>query len=79
MLLGPTDLVESIEDMMRATSFLSVGHKKRILSPIIQKVWTVFMRMFNIYFSLRSNARKIIVENINTNKYFLILFQLISK
>ena len=38
MLLGPTDLVESIEDIMRATSFLSVGLKKRILSPIIQKV-----------------------------------------
>ena len=38
MLLGPTDLVESIEDVMRATSCFSVGLKKRILSPIIQKV-----------------------------------------
>ena len=39
MLLGLTDLVESSEDMMGATSCLSVGHKKkRILSPIFQKV-----------------------------------------
>ena len=34
MLLGPTDLVESSEDMMRAISSLSVGLKKRILSSI---------------------------------------------
>ena len=30
MLLGPADLVESSEDMMRYTSCLSVGLKKRI-------------------------------------------------
>ena len=67
MMLGPTDLVESSEDMMRATSCLSVGlKKKRILSSIFQKVWRVFVRMFNIYFSLRSNARIIIVENISS-------------
>ena len=64
-LLGPADLVESSEDMMRATSCLSVGLKKRILSSIFQKVWNVFMRIFNIYFSFRSNARKIIAENIS--------------
>ena len=29
MMLGPTDLVESSEDMMRATSCLSVGLKKK--------------------------------------------------
>ena len=29
MLLGPTDLVESSEDMMQAISSLSVGHKKK--------------------------------------------------
>ena len=29
MLLGPTDLVELSEDMMRATSCLSVGLKKK--------------------------------------------------
>ena len=29
MLLGLTDLVESSEDMMGATSCLSVGHKKK--------------------------------------------------
>ena len=37
ILLGPTDLVESSEDMMRAISSLSVGPIERI---------------FNIYFSL---------------------------
>ena len=30
MLLGPTDLVESSEDMIRAASCLSVGLKKKI-------------------------------------------------
>ena len=35
MLLNPTDLVESGEDMMRAISSLSVGlNKKRILTSI---------------------------------------------
>ena len=29
MLLGPTDLVESSEDMMRGISYLSVGLKKK--------------------------------------------------
>ena len=38
MLLGPTDLVESSEDMIRAASCLSVGLKKIILSSIFQKV-----------------------------------------
>ena len=34
MLLGPTNLVESSEHMMRAISYFSVGLKKRILSSI---------------------------------------------
>ena len=67
MLLGPTDLVESSEDIMRAILSLSVGFKKkkRILSSFFQTVGKVFMRIFNIYFSLRSNGRKIIIENIS--------------
>ena len=50
MLLGPTDLVGSSEDMMRATSCLSVGLKNRILSSIFQKVRKVFMRILDIYY-----------------------------
>ena len=38
MLLGPTDLVESSEDMIRAASCLSVGLQKKFLSSIFQKV-----------------------------------------
>ena len=37
MLLGPTDLVESSEDMMRAISSLSVGLKK-------EEFWAQFFR-----------------------------------
>ena len=46
MLLGPTDLVESSEDMMRVISSLSVGLKKNNFE----------MRIFNIYFSLTGNG-----------------------
>ena len=38
ILLGPTDLVELSEDIMRAISSLSVGLKKIILRSIFQKV-----------------------------------------
>ena len=66
MLLDPTYLVKSSEDMMRATSCLLVGLKKK-------EFWALFFRKsekclwecFDIYFSLRSNARKVIVENIS--------------
>ena len=46
MLLGPIDLVESSEDMMRVISSLSVGLKKNNFE----------MRIFNIYFSLTGNG-----------------------
>ena len=67
MLLAPTDLVESSEDIMRAIFiFVSrIQKKKRILSSFFQTVGKVFMGIFNIYFSLRSNGRKIIIENIS--------------
>ena len=67
ILLGPTDFVESSEDILRATLFLSVGLKKRILISIFQNVWKVFVRIFNIYFRLRSNRRKIFVGTTNLN------------
>ena len=37
MLLGPTDLVESSEDVMRATLWLSLGLKKK-------EFWALFFR-----------------------------------
>ena len=73
ILLGPTDLVELSEDIMRAISSLSVGLKKIILRSIFQKVWKVFTRIFNIYFTLRSNGRKIIVENISNLNWVMIV------
>ena len=53
---GPTDLVESSEDMMRAIS------KKKNFELFFSAL-KVFVRIFNVYFSLRSNGRKIIFEN----------------
>ena len=48
---GLTDLVESSEDIMRS------------LNSIFQKIWKVFVKMFNIYFSLRSNGRNTTAAN----------------
>ena len=50
---------------MGAISSLSLALKKRSLSSIFQKAWEVFVRIFIIYFSLTSNGRKIIVQNIS--------------
>ena len=59
---GPTDLVESSEDMMRAISSFLVGLKKKNFELFFSAL-KVFVRIFNVYFSLRSNGRKIIFEN----------------
>ena len=73
MLLSPTDLIETSEDIMRAFSSLSRGLKKIILSYIFQKVWKVFIRIFNIYFSLRSNGRKILLKTLAISTEFMIV------
>ena len=43
------------------------------------QVWKVFMRMFNVYFSLRSNARKIIVKTLAISIEFLIILSFVFK
>ena len=60
MLLGPTDLLESNEDMTFSISVLSVRLTKK-------EIWDLFFRKsekWNIKLSFSSNQRKIVVENI---------------
>ena len=44
ILLGPTDLLESNEDMTSSISVLSVGHYKKVnIRSILRKSWKMFM------------------------------------
>ena len=57
ILLGPTDLWESNEDMTFSISFLSVG-----LRSVFKKIWNMVMWKWKMKLCFTGNWRRIVVE-----------------
>ena len=79
ILLDPTDLLESIENITFCYfSFISGTYKKGNIRSIFKKIWKMFVTKWNIKLCFISNWRKIVAENIRDCKPICMMLSLHS-